>query len=160
MFLKDIEIRWDDLDANRHLANSSYLDYGSHTRFDFLADNGFDQRYMAKHQIGPIIFYEHVYYFKEVFMGKIQVSLGLKGMSENGMFFEFHHDFYDANGKNFAHSELMGAWLNLKTRSLTPLPEDMLVKFNAFPKDPEFKLLTKEDTRRFAKSPKDLDQRL
>jgi len=30
------------------------------------------------------------------------------------MFFEFHHNFYDGNGKNFA-IQIMGAWIDLKT---------------------------------------------
>lgn len=157
MFFKEIEIRWSDMDANRHLANSAYLDFGSHTRVDFLTSMGFDQKYMASHQIGPVVFYEHIYYFKEVFPGEpIKVSLDLKGLSGDGKFFEFHHDFYDANGKNFAHTELMGGWMDLKTRKLTDLPKEILARFNEIPKDTDFRVLTKADTRKFAKRPVDL----
>lgn len=157
MFFKEIEIRWSDLDANRHLANTAYSDFGTHTRIEFLKGIGFDQRYMSKNQIGPIMFYEHVYYFKEVFTGKIKVSLGLKGLSEDGMFFEFHHDFYDTYGKNFGRLEVMGAWMNLKTRKLMALPSEILVNFDRVPKDDDFRILTKTDTRRFAKHPIDLE---
>ena len=156
MFYKEIEIRWSDLDANRHLANSSYIDYGSHTRIDFLAGIGLDQKFMAAHQIGPVVFYEHIYYFKEVHIGKIKVSLGLKGLSETGKFFEFQHDYYDANGKNFARLELMGGWMNLKTRKLMDLPAEIMANFNKVPKDDDFQILTNADTRKFAKTPKDL----
>ena len=27
MYLKEFEVRWNDLDANRHLANSSYINF-------------------------------------------------------------------------------------------------------------------------------------
>jgi acyl-CoA thioester hydrolase len=30
MYLKEFEIRWSDVDANRHLANSAYLNYMAH----------------------------------------------------------------------------------------------------------------------------------
>ena len=30
MYLKEFEVRWNDLDANRHLANSSYINYESY----------------------------------------------------------------------------------------------------------------------------------
>ena len=156
MFFKEIEIRWSDLDANRHLANTSYIDFGSHTRIDFLASIGFDMKYMATNQIGPVVFYEHMYYFKEVYGGKIRVSLGLKGLSETGKFFEFHHDYYDASGKNFARLELMGGWMNLKTRKLMDLPGEIMSNFDRVPKENGFRILTKEDTRRFMKIPKDL----
>ena len=157
MYYKEIEIRWSDMDANRHLANTAYLDFGGHTRIDFLASLGFDQKYMATHQIGPVVFYEHVYYFREVFPGKpIKVSLDLMGLSSDGMFFEFHHNFYDHTGKNFAHTELMGGWMNLSTRKLMPLPVELLDRFKEVPKHPEFRILTKQDTRAHAKIPKDL----
>ena len=156
MFYKEIEIRWSDLDANRHLANTAYSDFGTHTRIDFLKGIGFDQTYMAKHQIGPVMFYEHIYFFREVFAGKIKVSLGLKGLSKDGMFFEFHHDFYDEQGRNFAHSELMGAWMNLKERRLTALPTTILNQLKSMPKEDDFIILTKADTRKFNKVPKDL----
>ena len=99
MFFKEFDIRWSDLDANRHLANSAYINFMSHTRMAYLGILGFNQKSMAQFQIGPVVFYEHMYYFKEVFVGKpVKVSLDLKGISEDGMFFEFQHDFFDANG--------------------------------------------------------------
>ena len=40
MFLKEFEIRWNDLDANRHLANISFLSFASDTRMKFLKNIG------------------------------------------------------------------------------------------------------------------------
>jgi len=157
MYTKSFDIRWSDLDANRHLANASYLNFMSHTRMGFLMECGFNQASMAAHQLGPVVFYEHIYYFKEAFPGKpVRVSLELKGLSEDGMFFEFHHNFYDHKGKNFAHCEMMGAWIDIESRALSPLPEIFMKAFNAVEKASYFKLLTKEDTRKFAKKPVDI----
>ncbi|WP_422083087.1 acyl-CoA thioesterase [Ulvibacterium sp.] len=157
MYLKEFEVRWSDVDANRHLANSAYINFMSHARMSYLMELGFDQRMMAKHQIGPVVFYEHMYYFKEVFPGKpIRVSLEVMGLSEDGKFFEFHHNFYDAKGRNVAHCEMMGAWMSLETRKLIGLPGELLQVFNATEKPKGFRILTKADTRKFAKTPKDL----
>ncbi|MEM6863601.1 MAG: thioesterase family protein [Bacteroidota bacterium] len=157
MFFKEFDIRWSDLDANRHLANAAYINYMSHTRMAYLGQLGFNQKSMAHHNIGPVVFYEHMYYFKEVFAGKpIKVSLDLKGLSEDGMFFEFQHDFFDNQGKNFARCEMMGGWLDLKERRLTGLPQEFLDAFEQMEKGEGFKTLTKEDTRRFPRLPKDL----
>lgn len=158
MYLKEFEVRWNDIDANRHLANSAYINYMAHTRMSFLWELGFGQKTLAEHQIGPVAFYEHMYYFKEVFPGRpIRVSLEVAGMSEDGKFFEFHHNFYDANGKNVAYCEMMGAWMSLKSRSLIALPEELLKIFNTVERPNGFRILTKEDTRRFAKAPKALE---
>jgi acyl-CoA thioester hydrolase len=157
MYFKEFDIRWSDLDANRHLANSAYINFMSHTRMGFLIENGFTQRELAKNNIGPVVFYEHMYYFKEAFPGKpVKVSLEIAGLSEDGMFFEFLHNFYDANGKNFASCEMMGAWIDLKTRQLIGLPEQFNEAMHIVPRAKNFKILTKEDTRRFGKKPENL----
>jgi acyl-CoA thioester hydrolase len=157
MFLKEFEVRWSDVDANGHLANSAYTNFMSHARMAYLLQLGFDPKIMAKNKIGPVVFYEHMYYFKEVFLGKpVKVSLEVVGLSEDGCFFEFHHNFYDDKGKNVAHCEMMGAWISLETRKLTSLAGELLERFMQEEKPGNFRVLTKEDTRKFAKRPKDL----
>ncbi len=107
--------------------------------------------------MGPVVFYEHMYYFKEVLPGKpLRVSLEVAGISQDGKFFAFNHDFYDGEGKNVAHCEMMGGWISLKSRKLTALDDELLVIFNGVEKPANFRILTKADTRQFAKSPKDL----
>lgn len=157
MYLKEFEIRWNDLDANRHLANKAYIEFAAHTRMSFLIERGFDQRLLAKHDLGPVVFFEHIYYFKEVFSGKpIQVSLELTGLSEDGMFFEFEHNYYDHQGNNVARCEMLGAWIDLKTRKLTGLSEELFHYFDGIERPEHFKVLTKEDTRKHARFPKAL----
>ncbi|MGO3182822.1 MAG: acyl-CoA thioesterase [Aequorivita sp.] len=159
MYTKQFEIRWSDVDANRHLRNSAYIDYMSHTRMSFLMESGLDQRHLDKFNLGPVAFYEHMYYFREVFPGKpVRVSLQLKGISEDGMYFQFLHNFYDEKGKNFARCEMMGGWIDLKERKLTGLPKELLVNFDVVERTDDFKILTKEDTRKYSERPKDLEE--
>ncbi len=156
MYLKEFEIRWNDLDANRHLANSAYVNYMSHTRMSFLMENGLDHKTMAKHNIGPVVFHEHIHYFRESLQGKITVSFEVGGISEDGMFFKFIHNFYNEDGINLAFCEMQGGWMDLKTRSLTPLPSEMLLGFKNAPKSEDFVVLTKRDMRSHGKVPKNL----
>ncbi|TXE08603.1 acyl-CoA thioesterase [Gelidibacter salicanalis] len=153
-YLKDFEIRWSDVDANRHLANSAYVNFMSHTRVAFFEDHNFSLSNLAKFKISPVVFYEHIYYFKEAFLGTpIRVSLEVKGLSEDGMFFEIEHNIYNHKGENLASCELMGAWINLKTRELSALPSEFLTEMDTFPISADFRTLTKEDTRKFGKKP-------
>ncbi len=157
MYLKEFEVRWNDLDANRHLANSSYINFMSHTRLSFMMENGFGQSNMVKHNIGPVVFYEHMFYFKEIFPGKpVKVSLQLKGISEGGMYFEFQHNFYDSEGNNMARCNMMGGWIDLQTRKLRDLPETLFSALNHLDKTEDFKILTKDDTRKYQQFPKSL----
>lgn len=157
MYTKQFEIRWSDVDANRHLRNSAYIDYMSHTRMSFMMEQGLGQKELVSYNLGPVAFYEHIYYFQEVFPGRpVTVSLQLKGLSEDGMYFLFEHNFYNEKGKNLSRCEMMGAWIDMETRKLTGLPEKLLKIFDSFDKTEDFKVLTKEDTRRYNVRPKDL----
>ena len=155
MYLKEFEVRWSDVDANRHLANSAYINYMSHTRMAFLLDLGFGHEVMVENKIGPVVFYEHMYYFKESFLGTpITVTMEVSGLSKDGMLFMFEHNFYNHKGENLAYCEMQGGWIDLKARKLTGLPEPLLELANKFPKSESYKVLTKEDTRKHGVKPK------
>lgn len=157
MYKKDFEIRWSDIDANGHLANSAYTNFMSHTRMGFFIKHGFSMDTLSKFGIGPVVFYEHTYYFKESFIGKpITVTLELSGLSKGGMFFKFEHNFYNHKGEHLASSDMLGSWIDLKSRKLTVLPEVLLELSSNFPRTENFKILTKEDTRIEGKTPKNL----
>lgn len=157
MYKKDFEIRWSDVDANGHLANSAYLNFMSHTRVGFLNEHGFSMKKLIEYGIGPVVFSEQIHYFKESFLGQtLTVTLNVSGLSDDGMFFEFEHNFYNQKGKHVATCDILGAWMDLKTRSLTMLPKYLKALVEKFPKSLNFKTLTKEDTRQSGKKPQDL----
>lgn len=157
MYSKQFEVRWSDMDANRHLANSAYINFMSHTRMSFFMDSGLTSKMMIEHQLGPVVFYEHIYYFKEVLPGTpVTVSVEFKGMSANGTLFEFHHNFYNNQGQNLACGEMMGGWINGQTRRLTSLHDGPLEVFNGMAKADDFRVLTSADTRKYGKRPKDV----
>lgn len=157
MYKKHFEIRWSDVDANGHLANSAYTNFMSHTRMAFFGENGFSMAEIKNHNIGPVVFYEHMYYFKESFLGvPITVTIEISGLSEDGMFFKFEHNFYNHKGENLAYCEMLGAWIDLTKRSLTSLPKNLLQKAHEFPKSESYKILTKDDTRKNGVKPKNI----
>ena len=158
MYKKQFEIRWSDVDANSHLANSAYTNFMSHTRMAFFAEHGFSMQEIKKHNLGPVVFYEHMYYFKESFLGApITVTIEVSGLSEDGMLFMFEHNFYNQKGENLAYCEMQGAWIDLKSRKLSVLPKPLLELTKEFPKSESFKTLTKEDTRKYGVKPKPLN---
>lgn len=149
-YTKAFDVRWSDLDANRHLANSAYQNMMSHTRMAFLMEKGFTQNELLKQNLGPVVFYEHIYYFKELRPeDKIEVTLKLKGLSEDGMFFAFEHDFFNTKGENCARCDMMGAWIDLHSRKLKSLPQHLLKPLGNLTKTEDFKILTQEDTRKY-----------
>lgn len=157
MFQKNYRIRWNDLDANMHLANSAYIQFMSDTRLVFFNRYGFSLETIAKHNLAPVVFYEHIYYFKEVQIGQsLTVHLDVTGLSADGMFFSFDHNFYNDSGYHVAHCEMLGAWMDYNTRKLTGLNDILLPLLESYPKGENFKVLTKADTRKFGKKPSHL----
>ena len=158
MYKKQFEIRWSDVDANGHLANSAYTNFMSHARMSFFGEQGFSMSEIRKHNVGPVVFYEHMYYFKESFIGApITVTIEVSGLSEDGMLFKFEHNFYNHKGENLAYCEMQGAWIDLTKRKLTRLPSELLVLADKFPKSENFETLTMADTRKNGIKPKTLE---
>lgn len=157
MYTKEFDVRWSDLDANRHMANSAYQNFMSHTRMVFLIEHNFGQREMQEFQTGPVIFSEQVFYFKEIHQGRpVTVSCEITGISEDGTLFSFRHNFYDSKGRNLARGIMTGAWMNLVTRKIDFLPPALLELVQNAPKSDDFKYLTKADMRSNAQLPADL----
>src|SRR5690625_7097113 len=105
MYTKEFEVRWSDLDANRHVANAAYLNFMSHTRMAYLISNGFGHREMVRLNIGPVLFHEHLFYFKEVLPGsRIHVTMELRGLSKNNTFFELDRKSTRLNSSHVAIS--------------------------------------------------------
>ena len=157
MYKKEFEIRWNDLDANKHLGNSTYVEYMSHTRMGFLTSCGLSLDVINSYGLGPIVMYEHVYYFKEIGLDdKIKVSLEVSGMSEDGRFIQIEHNFYNEEGKNLANAEMLFSWMDLKTRRFGKISEELLKKIENFPRTKNFRILSREDTKSLIKKPVDL----
>lgn len=157
MYSKQFDIRWSDIDANKHLGNSSYVDFMSHTRMSFLQENGISLEVMNGLNLGPVALYEHIYYYREVLSGDpISVSLDVCGYTNDGRFIKIEHNFFDREGRNLASSEMLFSWIDITSRKLGRIPEELLVKIRAFPKAENFKILSNEDIRKHQRKPKDL----
>lgn len=157
MYYKKYNIRWSDIDANRHLSHSSYHKLTADIRIT-LINNSFNLYKMLKINIGTILFYEEIFYFNEFLpMETIYLTLETVGLSNNGKFFKFNHNFYKKNGIHSAYSKVIGSWIDLNERKLITPPKIILelIKKNTYSKD--FKILTKEDTRVKGIKPKNIN---
>lgn len=158
MYLKCYEIRWNDLDANGHLGNSSYIEYMSHTRMSFFTENGFDLSFMNSYNLGPIVINEQIHYFKEYLtQDRVFVGLEVSGMTEDGQFVTIEHNFYNGSGRHMAHAEMLFSFIDLNTRKLGIIPEEVSSKIKNFPKSKHFKFFTREDIRTSSKRPQNID---
>jgi acyl-CoA thioester hydrolase len=152
MYLKEFEIRWSDLDANRHVANSSYADMLSETRMSFLHENGITQARFEELGIGPVIFTEEFYYIKEIKANEsIRISIELLASSPHYKFVKFAHCIFNKEHTLSVYSETLFGWLNLMERRLIIPPAEIIATCSSLPKADNY---TSLDENMSLKNPK------
>lgn len=123
MYLKQFEIRWSDLDANRHVANSKYSDFLNETRMSYMREHGFTQKEFAQFNIGPLIFFEEFHYIQEILPNEIiQVGLELLGNSVDFKYTKFAHYIFNQQKKLCLYSGNFVGWFDLGERKLVAPP--------------------------------------
>jgi acyl-CoA thioester hydrolase len=126
-FSKNFQVKWADIDANRHLRHSAYYDYGAQVRILFFDENGYSMQKFAEIHLGPILFREEAVFMKEIFMNeKITVDMRLAASRNDGTKWKFVHSIYKENGEKAAQITVEGAFMDLLKRKLTYPPEELL----------------------------------
>lgn len=119
-------VRWSDLDANRHLRNTVFSEYATHTRFKMLAAHGFAQARFEQLRFGPVMFREEIEYRREVQFGdEVVVNVLIAGLSPEGSHWRVRQEVRRANGQRAAVLEIDGAWMDLDTRKLIAPPPEL-----------------------------------
>ena len=137
------EVRWTDIDANRHVRYSAYIDAAAELRYRFFTDHDLSPEAFDKLGVGPVYTSLTANFFREVRLGEtLTITYLLTGLSPQGVRWKVQHDFLKANGKKAVAVSLEGTILNLTTRQPTmPTPEIMDV-FQLVPRSPDFEVLS------------------
>ena len=141
-FVKTFEIRWADIDQNRHLRHSAYADYGAHVRVSFLAEHGFSMSRLAEIGIGPVLFREELLYFKEIHAEEtVSMDFRVGGIADDGSRWRLVHELSRADGETAARITVEGAWLDLARRRLMAPPDELGMLFARLPHTDGFETL-------------------
>ena len=137
------EVRWADIDANRHVRYSAYIDAAAELRYRFFSQHGLPPEAFDKLGVSPVYTSLTANFFREVRLGEtLTITYLLTGLSEQGLRWKVRHDFLKANGKKAVTLLLEGTILDLTTRTPTlPTPEFMAV-FQLVPRSPDFDVLS------------------
>ena len=120
VFSRVIQIRWADIDANRHLRHSAYYDYGATLRMMFFREHGLSTQKLEELQIGPILFREEAIFRREITLeDQISVDVALVCATANYSRWSFKHTFTKSDGSVAAVINIDAAWMDLVKRKLT-----------------------------------------
>lgn len=138
-YSKLYEVRWADLDPNRHMRHSVYMDYAAQTRVALFSDHGLPMDEISQMGLGPILFREEIKYLREVNgMEEVTVECALNWMYENGSRWSFYHKMYKNGDISVAELTVDGAWLDLDTRKLGTPSDKVISIMKQFPKTDDF----------------------
>ncbi len=149
------EVRWTDIDANKHVRYSAYIDAAAEQRYRFFTEHDLPPAAFDKLDMGPVYTTLTANFFREARLGEtLTIKYLLTGLSPSGVRWKVRHDFLKANGKKAVSISLEGTILNLTTRQPTaPTPEIMAV-FQLVPRSPVFEVLSES---RWFKNPASSD---
>ncbi len=137
------QVRWTDIDANRHVRYSAYIDAAAELRYRFFTEHNLPPEAFDSLGVGPVYTSLTATFFREVRLGEtLTITYLLTGLSRSGLRWKVQHDFLKANGKKAVTVTLEGTILNLATRQPTaPTPEIMSV-FQQVPRSVNFEELS------------------
>jgi acyl-CoA thioester hydrolase len=134
-----IQLRWADIDANRHLRHSVYYDYGASMRMNVLSQRGLTTKKLEEFMMGPILFREEAIFKREiVFEDKLTLTVELVKSTEDYGRWSLRHHFIKGDDTLAAILNIDGAWIDLNRRKLAPANDFIKKVFEEFPKSEDF----------------------
>jgi acyl-CoA thioester hydrolase len=135
-------IRWADLDANRHVRNTVFSEFATHTRFRMLQAHGFSQADFERLRFGPVMFREEIRYRREVLFGDVViVNVLVAGLSPDASHWRVRQDVLQAAGKEAAVLHIDGAWIHIDERRLVAPPQQLMEVLDGLPRTRDFAVL-------------------
>jgi acyl-CoA thioester hydrolase len=117
MFEARFQVAWGDVDYNRHMANTAFLDYAAQTRFLQLTAAGFGPDAFEAHGLGPVVMKDEISYRRELkLLDVFSVQFLAGGMNPDRSRFILVNRFVNEAGKLCAELRSHGVWFDLAVR--------------------------------------------
>jgi acyl-CoA thioester hydrolase len=119
------DVGWFDLDANRHMKNTAYMEKCVDCRLRFFTANNLPFDEMARLKVAFVVVRDETTYTRELFLGdKMRVQLLCGGANARGSRFEIVNRILAEDGALIYEIRSMLVWLDTETRkSRVPPPE-------------------------------------
>ena len=141
-FSLPIQVRWSDIDSNRHLRHSVYYDYGATARIACFSQHGLTNLKFDELHIGPILFREEAVFKREIkFEDRVTIDMEVTKATPDYARWSIRHQITKEDGTLAALLNMDGAWIDVIKRKLA-VPNTYVQKiFDDFPKATDFELI-------------------
>jgi acyl-CoA thioester hydrolase len=141
-FSLPIQVRWSDIDQNRHLRHSAYYDYGATARIACFSQHGLTNTKFEQLHIGPILFREEAIFKREIkFEDLVTIDMVVTKATADFARWSVRHQLLKEDGSLAAILNLDGAWIDISKRKLAVPDEFIRTIFEDFPKAEDFQIV-------------------
>lgn len=138
-FSLPLQLRWSDIDANRHLRHSVYYDYGAFCRMALFTKIGLSIETLQQHHIGPILFREEAVFRREIlFDDNLTITAEVIKATSDYSRWSFRHNFMKSGNTLAAILTVDGAWIDTQKRKLAVPPQFLFDAFSQIPRSADF----------------------
>ena len=133
------QVLWSMIDVNGHVRHTAYSDMCTQARSNLMIHVGLSMKECLKLGIGPVLFREETIFKREVRMDEfVYVEVGLSKYDTKKSRFSIQHKLFKEDGTLSAIVNVDGAFMNLKERVLTVLPEEVQKMVLQIPKTEDY----------------------
>jgi len=133
------QVLWSMIDVNGHVRHSAYADMCTQARSNLMIHIGLSMKECLKLGIGPVLFREETIFKREVRMDEfVYVEVRLTRYDTKKSRFSIQHQLFKEDGTLSAVVNVDGAFMNLKERVLTVLPEAIQQQILQIPKSEDY----------------------
>lgn len=156
-YFSKFRVQWADIDANRHMGNSAYMQYTAEARMRFMEQHRIGLKELNRWGVGPAILHERFSFFREIHYGQeFFVSVEIGGFSEDGAVYRFFQRFFLPDGTHIATGEATGVWIDLMLRKSTTPPDDILDVMRKY-RSENCVVMSREDIKDLPFQPENVD---
>lgn len=139
-YIKTMQLRWADIDANRHVLHSRYYEWGATMRMEFLVQHGLTIHWLEANNIGPIILREECIFKREIVFGDdISINVEATAAKKDYSRWSLRHQITKGRDTVAAIINVDGAWIDLAKRKMGTPNEKIIAAFDQFPRSEDFK---------------------
>ena len=119
------DVGWFDLDANRHMKNTAYMEKAVDCRLRFFHFNGVSPDVFATWKVAFVVVRDEVTYSRELFLGdRMRVQMMCGGVNASGSRFLIVNRILTPESEPVYEIRSMVVWLNTeKRKSIVPPPD-------------------------------------
>ena len=120
------DVGWFDLDANRHMKNTAYMEKAVDCRLRFFASHGFSPEEFARLKVAFVVVSDTTTYSRELFLGdRFRVQILCAGANARGSRFLIVNRIVAADGATVYEIRSMAVWLDTDARKSCVPPQPL-----------------------------------